>query len=104
VKKRDFLIVLMAVAVGFAVTLASGLYKQTSYPEDLYRGTTETWYGLPFGWKGYSQVGHFFYLNPPSWFSLASFLLDVVFWSLISSMVAYVTLRFIKTKQERRTN
>jgi hypothetical protein len=102
-KKRDFLIVLTVIAVGFAVTSTSGLYKQTSLPKDLMSGTIETWYGVPFGWTGYSQVGHVYFFNPPYWFSLISFLLDVVFWSLISSMGSYVILGIIKAKQERKT-
>jgi len=103
-KKRDFLIVLTVITVGFAITLTSGLYKQTTLPKDIWGGTTETWYGVPFGWTGYSQVGHVYLFNSPYWFSLAFFLLDVVFWSLISSIGPYVTLRIIKAKQERKTN
>jgi hypothetical protein len=100
-KKRDFLIVLLVIAVGFVITFASGFYKQTSLPADLYGGTAETWYGVPFGWKGYSQVGHVYFFNPTYWFSLASFLLDFFFWSLISSIGSYVILRVINVKQER---
>jgi hypothetical protein len=101
-KTRNVLIILMAVALGFAITLVSGLYEQTRLPENLWSGTTETWYGFPFGWRGYSQVGHVFYFNPPFWFSSAFFLLDVVFWFLISSVVSFVALRFVRMKRERR--
>jgi hypothetical protein len=101
-KTRNVLIILVAVTVGLAITLVSGLYEQTLLPENLVSGTTETWYGFPFGWRGYSQMGHVFYFNPPFWFSPASFLLDVVFWFLISSVVSFVAIRFVRTKRERR--
>lgn len=101
-KTRNVVIIIVAVAVGLAVTLVSGLYKQTQLPENLWSGTTETWYGFPFGWRGYSQMGHMFYFNPTYWFSPASFLLDVVFWFLISSTVSFVALRFLRMKQARR--
>jgi hypothetical protein len=101
-KTRNVLIILVAAAVGFAITLVSGLYEQTLLPENLVSGTTETWYGFPFGWRGYSQVGHVFYFNPPFWFSSASFLLDVGFWFLISSAVSFVALRLARAKRERR--
>jgi hypothetical protein len=101
-KTRTVLVILVAVAVGFAVTLVSGLYKQTRLPENLWSGTTETWYGFPFGWRGYSQVGHVSIFNPPYWFSPASFLLDVVFWFLISSVVSFVALKFVRMRHVRR--
>jgi hypothetical protein len=101
-KTRKVLAILVAVAMGFVITLFSGLYEQTRLPENLWSGTTETWYGLPFGWRGYSQVGHVFYLNTIYWFSSASFLLDVAFWFLVSSVVSFVALRFVRMKQVRR--
>ena len=55
-KARNVLIILVAVAMGFAITLVSGLYEQTLLPENPWSGTIETWYGFPFGWRGYSQV------------------------------------------------
>jgi hypothetical protein len=100
-KTRTILIILVAVAVGFAITLVSGLYTQTLFPANLWSGTTKTWGGLPFGWWGYSQTGHY-YFNPPHWFSPAFFLSDVVFWFLISSAVSFFALRFVRTKQERQ--
>ena len=100
-KTRTILIILVAVAVGFAITLVSGLFKQTLFPANLYSGTTKTWGGFPFGWWGYSQTGHVYYVNPPHWFSPAFFLSDVVFWFLISSAVSFVALRFVRTKRER---
>jgi hypothetical protein len=103
-KTRNIVVILVAVAVGLAVTLVSGLYEQTSFPENLWSGTAETWGGLPFGWRGYSRVGHVFYVNPSYWFSPASFLLDVAFWFLVSSAVSLVTIRFIRTKHARRTH
>jgi hypothetical protein len=103
-KTRNVAIILVAVAVGFAVTLVSGLYKQTRLPENLWSGTTETWYGFPFGWRGYSQVGHMFYFNPLYWFSPASFLLDVAFWFLVSSAVSFVALRFVRMRHVRRVH
>ena len=101
-KTRNVAVIIVAVAVGLAVTLVSGLYKQTQFPENFWSGTTETWYGFPFGWRGYSQVGHIFIPNPPYWFSPASFLLDVVFWFLISSAVSFVALRFARMKHAKR--
>ena len=98
-KTRTVAIVLVAVAVGLAVTLASGLYEQTRFPENFWSGTSETWGGLPFGWRGYSRVGHVFYVNPAYWFSPASFLLDVVFWFLTSSAVSFVASRFVRMRR-----
>jgi hypothetical protein len=100
-KTRNVGIILVAIAVGLAVTLVSGLYKQTQLPENLWLGTAETWYGLPFEWRGYSQVGHVFYVNPPYWFSPVFFLLDVVFWFLTSSAVSFVALRFVRMRHAR---
>jgi hypothetical protein len=101
-KTRNVAIILVAVAVSLAGTLVSGLYEQTRLPENLWSGTAETWYGIPFGWRGYSQVGHIFNPNPSYWFSPPSFLLDVVFWFLISSAVSQVALRFVRMRQLRR--
>ena len=99
-KKRNIATILIAVAVGFAITLVSGRFEQTQLPANLYSGTTETWGGLPFGWWGYSQIGHVFYF-PPHWFSLAFFLSDFVFWFLISSALSFAVLRF--ARQTRKT-
>jgi hypothetical protein len=100
-KTITILIILVAVAVGFGITLVSGIYEQTLLPANLYSGTSKTWGGFPFGWWGYSQVGHVFYF-PPHWFSPLSFLSDVVFWFLISSVSAFATLRLVRIKQERQ--
>jgi hypothetical protein len=101
-KTRTILIILVAVAVGVAITLVSGLYEQTLFPANLWSGTTKTWGGLPLGWWGYSQTGHVWGPNPPHWFSSAFFVSDVVFWFLISSASAFVTLRFVRMKEERQ--
>lgn len=100
-KTITILIILVAVAVGFGITLVSGIYEQTLLPANLYSGTSKTWGGFPFGWWGYSQVGHVFYF-PPHWFSPLSFLSDVVFWFLISSVSAFATLRLVRIEQERQ--
>ncbi len=100
-KTRTIVIILVAVAVGFGITLVSGLYEQSLLPSNLVSGTTKTWGGFPFGWWGYSQVGHVYFFNPPHWFSLASFATDVIFWFLISSASALVALRFIRMKKIR---
>jgi hypothetical protein len=92
-KTRTTLIILVAVAVGLVITLVSGLYEQTLFPANLFSGTSKTWGGFPFGWRGYSQTGHVYYVNPPYWFSPAFFLVDVVFWFLISSAASFVALR-----------
>jgi hypothetical protein len=97
-KTRTILIILIAFVVGFTITLVSGFYEQTQFPADLWGGTTRTWGGLPFGWWGYSQVGHVYFFNPPHWFSIAFFSLDVVFWFLISSAIPFVATRFIRTR------
>jgi hypothetical protein len=101
-KTITILIILVAVALGFGVTLVSGFYEQTLLPVNLYSGTTKTWGGLPFGWWGYSQVGHVYFVNPPHWFSSLSFVSDVVFWFLISSASAIITLRFVRWKEGRQ--
>ena len=100
-KTRIILIGIVAVAAGFGITLVSGFYEQTLFPANLYSGTTRTCGGFPFGWWGYSQVGHVFYF-PPHWFSIFSFLLDAVFWFLISSALAFATVRLIKMKEKRQ--
>jgi hypothetical protein len=41
-KTRTILIIFVAVAVGFAITLVSGLYTQTLFPANLWSGTTKT--------------------------------------------------------------
>jgi hypothetical protein len=99
-KTVTILIILVAIAVGFGVTLLLGQYEQTLIPTNLYSGTTQTWGGFPFGWWGYSQYGHVYFVNPPHWFSLASFLSDVVFWFLVSSASAFIALRFVRMKKE----
>jgi hypothetical protein len=101
-KTITVLIILVAVAVGFAVTLVSGQYEQTLLPANLISGTTKTWGGFPFGWWGYSQVGHVYYFNPPHWFSHTYFLLDVVFWFLISAASGLVALRLVRMKEEKQ--
>jgi hypothetical protein len=95
------LLIPLVVALGFGITIVSGLYQQTLLPANLWSGTTNTWGGFPFGWWGYSQVGHVYQFNP-HWFSPTYFLSDVVFWFLISTTSAYVTLRLVKMKQERQ--
>ena len=100
-KTRLIAIILAAVGLGFAITLVSGLYLQTLLPTNLNSGTTKTWGGIPFGWWGYSQVGHIYFFNPPHWFSPASFMSDIAFWFLIISSSALVTLRLVRTKVKR---
>jgi len=95
------LMILAAVALGFGITLVSAFYEQTLFPANLWSGTTKTWGGFPFGWWGYSQVGHVYQFNPSHWFSPASFVSDVAFWFLISSASAFVTLRFVRMKEEK---
>ncbi len=97
-KTRTILIILVAVLLGFGITLVSGFFEQTLLPENLVSGTTKTWGGFPFGWWGYSQVGHVYFFNPPHWFSPAYFVSDVAFWFLISCGSAFVTLRFVRMK------
>jgi hypothetical protein len=101
-KTITILIILGAVAVGFGITLVSGLFEQTLLPTNLFSGTTKTWGGFPFGWWGYSQVGHVYQFNIPHWFSPVSFVWDIVFWFLISFASAFVTLRFVRMKEERQ--
>jgi hypothetical protein len=98
------LIILVAIAAGFGVTLLSGIYEQTSDPANFFAVTMQVWGGFPFGWWGYSQSTHVYFVNPPHWFSLASFLSDIVFWFLISSASAFITLRFVRMKRESRLN
>jgi hypothetical protein len=101
-KTIAILLILLAVVLGFGITLVSGLYQQTLLPANLWAGNSNTWGGLPFGWWGYSQVGHVYQFNPPYWFSPTYFLSDVVFWFLISTISGYVALRLVKMKQERQ--
>jgi hypothetical protein len=102
-KRVTVVIILLAVALGFGVSFVSGLFEQTILPSNLWSGTTNTWGGLPFGWWGYSQVGHVYSFNQPHWFSLAFFLVDVVFWLLISCAVFFIALRF-KREKGRKSN
>jgi hypothetical protein len=101
-KTKTILTILVAAVVGFGITLVSGFFEQTLLPANLWSGTTKTWGGFPFGWWGYSQVGHVYYLFPPHWFSILSFGSDIVFWFLISSAFAFGTLKFVRMKQEKR--
>jgi hypothetical protein len=100
-KKMTILIIIVAVAIGFGITLVSGIYEQTLLPPNLWSGTTQIWGGLPFGWWGYSQVGHVYFVNPPHWFSSLSFVSDVVFWFLISSALAFTTHRLVRMKKDK---
>ena len=103
-KTITILIIIVTVAIGFGITLVSGIYEQTLLSANLWSGTTQTWGGFPFGWWGYSQVGHVYFVNPPHWFSSLSFVSDVVFWFLISSALAFTTLRLVRMKKERQTH
>jgi hypothetical protein len=103
-KTKIIAIILVAIGLGFAITLVSGLYLQTILPSNLSSGTTKTWGGFPFGWWGYSQVGHVYLFNPPHWFSLVSFVSDIAVWFLIISCSAFATLRFLRTKEKRQIN
>jgi len=97
-KTVTVVIILLAVVVGFALALVSGFFEQTILPANLWSGTTKTWGGLPFGWWGYSQVGHVYYFNQPHWFSLAFFLLDVVVWFLISYALFFLASKLKRGK------
>jgi hypothetical protein len=99
-KTRNIVIILMAVAVGSAITLVSGFFEQTQLPADLWAGTAQTWGGLPFGWWGYSQIGHVYFAKTPNWFSLTLFMLDVAFWFLISSALSFAILRFARVRKK----
>jgi len=100
-KKITILIIIVTVAIGFGITLASGIYEQTLLPANLWSGTIQTWGGFPLGWWGYSQVGHVYFVNPSHWFSSLSFMSDVVFWFLISSASAFTTLRLARMKKDK---
>jgi hypothetical protein len=88
IRKSTVLLVAIGVTVGLAVTVASGFFKQTALPENLWSGTTKTWGGLPFGWWGFSKIGHVYYQNEPHWFSPYFFILDAGFWSMIALVMS----------------
>ncbi|MFQ6065202.1 MAG: hypothetical protein ACE5L6_06980 [Candidatus Bathyarchaeia archaeon] len=76
---------LIILASGLIATLTSGLY-----PQDLsIIGASITGYGLPLSWLSKVMI---IYPSSPTRhsFSLESFVLDVLFWSLIATLLVVV--------------
>jgi hypothetical protein len=84
--KRLIFIILIVIASGSVVTLTSGLYSQ-----DLSQGlgVSITGYGFPLSW--YKRVIIIIPSEPITYeFSLGYFMLDFLFWSLITYMIVSV--------------
>jgi hypothetical protein len=101
--RKTALIVLVILALGLIGASLSALYEHDERFGTMLGGTFKASYGFPFGWHGYSD-GYgplrVFPSTPPPvdyWFSLESFLLDIAFWSAISSLAVFTTM-FHKTK------
>lgn len=103
-RKKTALIVLVILALGLVGASLSALYEHGELTQGtLLGGTFKASYGFPLGWHGYSTN----YGGPPLvypstwpvfyWFSLESFLLDIAFWSAITSFAVFCTM-FYKTR------
>jgi hypothetical protein len=103
-RKKTALIVLVILALGLVGASLSALYEHDERFGTILGGTFKASYGFPLGWHGYSTTYggpiRLFPSTPPPvdyWFSLESFLLDIAFWSAISSLAVIATM-FYKTK------
>ena len=87
---RDLvLIILVILAPGSTITLISGFYKQ-----DLSQGlgVSITGYGFPSSW--YKKMVIVYPGEPTHYeFSLKHFILDISFWSLITTLLAVIVYR-----------
>ena len=87
-RRKLVLIILLILASGPIATLISGVYAQDlSLP-----GATVIGYGLPLSWLRKVTI---VYPGSPTHYSLSveSFVLDIVFWSLIATLLAAIVYR-----------
>jgi hypothetical protein len=107
-RKKNVLIALAIIAIGFVGTGLTTLYKQHEYIDFTGRQATyKESYGFPLGWYGYSYiVGGVPILSPIHvyWFSLLSLLLDAAFWVVISSIGCIAIIRSMNMLHKARAS
>jgi len=98
--RKTALIVLAILALGLVGASLSALCEYDERTGTL-GGTFKASYVFPLGWHGYSTNYGGPLLRPRPhldyWFSLESFLLDIAFWSAITSFAVFCTM-FYKTR------